>query len=59
MNKPLPAQVEQMIGRMMDKKERSDVRHNYMNSLLDIRDEIDRQVAKFKRETGLKYKEKA
>ena len=59
MKKPLPAQIEQMLGRLMDKNERMDVRNNYMNSLLDVRDAINAAEARFKRDQGMKFKERA
>ena len=54
--KPLPAQVELMIESMLNSTEREDVRQNYMNSLLNIRDAIDSSVSKYQRESGFRMK---
>jgi aspartyl/asparaginyl-tRNA synthetase len=54
----LPVQVEQLINSMLREQDNMNIRMNYMNTLLDIRDAIDSSVKKFEKQKGFKLNNK-
>lgn len=58
MTQNLPVQVEQLINSMLREQDNMNIRMNYMNTLLDIRDAIDTSVKKFEKQKGFKLNKK-
>ena len=58
MTQNLPVQVEQLIKSMLRDQDNMNIRMNYMNTLLDIRDAIDTSVKKFEKQKGFKLNKK-
>lgn len=58
MKQNLPVQVEHLINAMLKEQENLNIRMNYMNTLLDIRDAIDSSVKKFEKQKGFKLNKK-
>ena len=58
MTQNLPVQVEQLINSMLREQDNMNIRMNYMNTLLDIRDAIDISVKKFEKQKGFKLNKK-
>lgn len=58
MTQNLPVQVEQLIKSMLREQDNMNIRMNYMNTLLDIRDAIDTSVKKFEKQKGFKLNKK-
>ena len=58
MTQNLPVQVEQLINSMFREQDNMNIRMNYMNTLLDIRDAIDTSVKKFEKQKGFKLNKK-
>lgn len=58
MKKNLPVQVEHLINAMLKEQENLNIRMNYMNTLLDIRDAIDSSVKKFEKQKGFELNKK-
>ena len=58
MNKELvvPAIVQQMVDSMQDKSTPSNIRHNYMVTVENIRDYCDKALSKYAKDNGLKRK---
>lgn len=58
MKQNIPVQVEHLINSMLKEQENVNIRINYMNTLLDIRDAIDSSVKKFEKQKGFKLNKK-
>ena len=52
----VPAIVQQMVDSMQDKSTPSNIRHNYMVTVENIRDYGDKALSKYAKENGLKRK---
>lgn len=52
----VPAIVQQMVDAMQDKANNSNIRHNYMVSVENIRDFCDKALTKYAKDNGLKKK---
>lgn len=52
----VPAIVQQMVDSMQDKTTPSNIRHNYMVSVENIRDYCDKALNKYAKDNGLKRK---
>lgn len=52
----VPAIVQQMVDAMQDKSNNSNIRHNYMVSVENIRDYCDKALTKYAKDNGLKKK---
>jgi uncharacterized protein YutE (UPF0331/DUF86 family) len=52
----VPAIVQQMVDAMQDKTNNSNIRHNYMVSVENIRDFCDKALTKYAKDNGLKKK---
>lgn len=52
----VPAIVQQMVDAMQDKSNNSNIRHNYMVSVENIRDFCDKALSKYAKDNGLKKK---
>lgn len=52
----VPAIVQQMVDAMQNKHNNSNIRHNYMVNVENIRNFCDDALAKYAKENGLKQK---
>lgn len=52
----VPAIVQQMVDAMQDKSNNSNIRHNYMVTVENIRDFCDKALTKYAKDNGLKKK---
>ena len=52
----VPAIVQQMVDAMQDKSNNSNIRHNFMVSVENIRDYCDKALTKYAKDNGLKKK---
>ena len=52
----VPVIVQQMVDAMQDKSNNSNIRHNYMVSVENIRDYCDKALTKYAKDNGLKKK---
>jgi hypothetical protein len=52
----VPAIVQQMVDSMQDKATPSNIRHNYMVTVENIRDYCDKALTKYAKDNGLKKK---
>ncbi len=50
----VPAIVQQMVDAMQDKKTPSNIRHNYMVSVENIREYCDKALNKYQKENKVK-----
>lgn len=52
----VPVIVQQMVDAMRDKTNNSNIRHNYMVSVENIRDYCDRALVQYNKDNGIKKK---
>lgn len=52
----VPAIVQQMVDTMQDKATPSNIRHNYMVTVENIRDYCEKALSQYAKDTGLKRK---
>lgn len=52
----VPAIVQQMVDSMQNKTTPSNIRHNYMVTVENIRDYCDKALAQYAKDNGLKRK---